>query len=206
MADGLRRCSNFSGFCGGCRETGVWLSSPAMSRVHSNPFNPTLRAWLHAEGSLTARLRGHGTVEVMVLRQGAQRLWPAEQDDLNCPNGYVREVALLLDGIPVVWARSAVSHHALRGPWKALTNLGNRPLAELLFRDKSIERNRLKPHHFPRHGLMECRLRNSWTGLHAAMPAGLLPRWARSSVFWHQGQPLRVLEAFAPWIVRLKVG
>ncbi len=176
-----------------------------MSRVHSNPFHPTLRAWLHAEGSLTARLRDHGAVEVVVLRQGAQRLWPAEQGDLNCLSGYVREVALLLDGAPVVWARSAVSHHARQGPWKALTNLGNRPLAELLFRDKNMERNRLEPHYLPRHGLMECQLRNSWAGLHAAMPASLLPRWARSSVFWHQGQPLRVLEAFAPRIVRLKV-
>jgi chorismate-pyruvate lyase len=50
-----------------------------MLRTHSSPINSTLRAWLHAEGSLTARLRDHGTVDVVVLRQGAQRLWSLEQ-------------------------------------------------------------------------------------------------------------------------------
>lgn len=176
-----------------------------MLRIHSSPVNPTLRAWLHAEGSLTARLRDHGTVEVVVLRQGAQRLWPQEQDDLNCRSGHVREVALLVNGIPAVWARSAASHAALQGPWKALANLGNRPLAELLFQGRHIERNRLKPQHFSRHGLMECQLRRSWVGLHGTMSASLLPRWARSSVFSRQGQPLRVLEAFAPWITQMQV-
>jgi len=29
------------------------------------------------------------------------------------------------------------------------------------------------------------------------------PRWARSSVFWQHGHPLRVMEAFAPWVTPL---
>jgi chorismate-pyruvate lyase len=31
-----------------------------------------------------------------------------------------------------------------------------------------------------------------------------LPRWARSSVFWRHGHPLRVMEAFSPWVAALK--
>ena len=174
-------------------------------RNDSRPSHPTVRAWLHADGSLTARLRMLGTVEVVVLRQSSQLLWKAEQDDLQCCTGHVREVALLVNGIPAVWARSAASHRAVQGPWKALSDLGSRPLAELLFQGRHILRDPLRSHHLLRHGLIECHLRNAWFGLSPGKPAIPLPRWARSSVFRHQGQPLRVMEAFAPWIVAMQV-
>jgi len=167
-------------------------------------MNPTLRAWLQADGSLTARLRCLGHVEVVVLRQGSQSLWRQEQVDLNCHSGHVREVALLVNGIPSVWARSTTSHAALQGPWKALANLGNRPLAELLFQVRHIERDPLQTHYLKRHGMAERQLRDSWAELHGAMSAIQLPRWGRSSVFWRHGQPLRVFEAFAPWVGQLQ--
>lgn len=170
---------------------------------HVAPPHPTLRAWLRAPGSLTARLRAHGVVEVHVLHQGSQSLWPQEQRDLHCLSGHVREVVLLLDGMPVVWARSATSHRALKGPWKALTGLGNRPLAELLFLGRHVCREPLQAHHLLRHGLAEQRLREGWTRLHPDPLCAATPRWARSSVFWRDGQPLRVMEAFAPWITLL---
>lgn len=159
---------------------------------HSHPVQPRLHAWLQADGSLTARLRQHGVVQVVVVRQGTQALWPQEQQDLGCRSGHVREVVLLVDGMPAVWARSATPHAALQGPWKALANLGNRPLAELLFQGRRVQRSPLQSIPLVRHGLMDSRLHKAWTGP--------LPRWARSSVFWHQGQPLRVMEAFAPWL------
>lgn len=149
-----------------------------------------------APGSLTARLRAHGRVEVQVQRQGSQRLWPEERRDLRCRSGHVREVILLLDGVPVVWARSATSHRALQGTWKALTGLGTRPLAELLFQRRHVGREPLRVQQLDRHGRAESRLR-------AALPDGPHPRWARSSVFWQHGQALRVMESFAPWIARL---
>lgn len=164
-------------------------------RQDPHPANPSLLAWLTAPGSLTARLRAHGRVDVRVQRQGSQRLWPEERRDLGCRSGHVREVLLLLDGEPVVWARSATSHRALHGPWKALTGLGTRPLAELLFQHRHVCREPLRIQPLARHGCAAARLRQ------AALPAD--PRWARSSVFWQQGQPLRVMESFAPWITRL---
>ncbi|MES2091479.1 MAG: chorismate lyase [Pseudomonadota bacterium] len=162
-----------------------------------------MRAWLRAPGSLTARLRAHGLVEIQVQHQGSQALWAPEQHDLHCLSGHVREVVLLLDGMPVVWARSATSHRALKGPWKALTGLGNRPLAELLFLGRHVCREPLQTHHVPRHGRIEQRLHAAWQQLHPDQPDAATPRWARSSVFWRDGQPLRVMEAFAPWITRL---
>ncbi|MDD2925410.1 chorismate lyase [Rhodoferax sp.] len=172
-------------------------------RTFPRPVHPPLLAWLRAEGSLTARLRAHGRVEVVVLQQGTQSLWPRERADLNTRSGHVREVMLLLNGLPAVWARSATPHRARQGPWKALANLGNRPLAELLFQRRHIQRDQLQPHRLTRRGQITGRIRQSWNKLHGATPASPLPRWARSSVFWRQGQPLRVLEALAPWTTQL---
>jgi chorismate--pyruvate lyase len=159
------------------------------------PISPRLQAWLTAPGSLTARLRAHGVVEVKVQRQGSQRLWPQERRALACRSGHVREVVLLLDGVPVVWARSATSHQGLHGAWKALTGLGTRPLAELLFQRRHVCREPLLIHRLAGHGRADCRLRKTWSQAH--------PHWARSSVFWHRGQALQVMESFAPWVVQL---
>jgi chorismate--pyruvate lyase len=164
-------------------------------RREAHPASAALHAWLVAPGSLTARLRAHGKVEVQVQRQGSQRLWPEERRDLRGRSGHVREVILLLDGRPVVWARSATSHRALQGSWKALTGLGTRPLAELLFLHRHVDRQPLRVERLAPHGRAESRLRAAWPGPH--------PLWARSSVFRQHGQALRVMESFAPWIATL---
>jgi chorismate--pyruvate lyase len=169
----------------------------------ASPAHPRLQAWLHAQGSLTARLRAHGQVDVQVQHEGNQRLWPQEQADLRWCSGYVREVILLLDGSPIVWARSATTHPALHGPWRALTQLGNRPLAELLFQGRQVRRDPLRKEHLMPCGPVDQRLRAQWQALLGNTPTAGFPRWARSSVFWHCNQPLRVMEAFAPSIIGL---
>ena len=102
--------------------------------------DPGLQFWLQAEGSLTARLRQFGPVQVQVQRQGHMALWVPEQQDVRQRGGYVREVVLLLNGRPAVWARSVTSMAASRGPWRALQGLGTRPLAELLFAARPVAR------------------------------------------------------------------
>jgi chorismate--pyruvate lyase len=123
--------------------------------------------------------------------------------DLQARCGYVREVILLVDGKAAVWARSATLRHAVQGPWRALANLGSRPLAELLFQGRSISRSPLRSHHTARHGPAAIHIRNSLGNHLRPAQSSFSPRWARSSVFGHQGQPLRVYEAFAPWLLNL---
>jgi chorismate--pyruvate lyase len=163
------------------------------------------RSWLQAEGSLTARLRRHGAVQVVLLFQGTQRLGPEEAIDLKCRVGYVREVVITVNRVPAVWARSITSCMAVQGPWQSLKTLGNRPLAELLFSDRYVSRGRLHSHRIARHGLMECSLRDSWIKVRSQNAPNSPPRWARSSVFFRKGKSLRVLEAFAPWVFNLEL-
>jgi len=169
--------------------------------------DPSTNAWLFAGGSLTARLRAHGAVEVIVVKQGAAALWPAEQGDLNCRCAYAREVILLLNGRAAVWARSVTPIPAFHGAWKSLAGLGTRPLAELLFEGRSLARSELVPHRLERQGPVTQWVRQA-TG-QISLVAGQsayafeLPIWGRSSVFWRRRQPLRVFEAFAPWVTQL---
>lgn len=172
------------------------------------PVDARLRAWLQAQGSLTARLRAFGDVQVQVLRQGIQPLWPMEQAELQQRCGYVREVVLWVDGRPAVWARSATPLAAIKGPWRALRGLGTRPLAELLFASSHVLRSPLRMHRLPKGGAMQTYVAGQWQALAGCallkQSAGNAPRWMRSSVFWHTGHPLRVMEAFAPWVCALK--
>lgn len=171
----------------------------------SQPISASLRHWLFAPGSLTERLRQHGEVSVTLLHQGSQRLGTDEQSDLGQSNAHTREVFLMLNGRPIVWARSATLHTAIQGPWKAMTHLGTRPLAELLFEDRAVLRSPLRAHSLARHGEVARHMRDAWAQIHSNPAENPMPRWGRSSVFWRHGQPLRVFEAFAPWVQSLPV-
>jgi chorismate lyase len=165
-----------------------------------------MNRWLKGQGSLTARLRQLGPMEVQVLSQGTRRLWPAERQAIGLSSGHVREVLLLVRGEPLVWARSVTANRALKGPWRALAGLGSRPLAELLFSHAQVTRGPIQRHHWPCRGPERSRARRAVLSASAAarpsptsrpIPS---PRWARASVFWHQGQALRVLESFSPQV------
>jgi len=170
------------------------------------PAAPRLRQWLAAPGSLTARLRLHGAVSVVVLDQGTRKLWPQERRALGCTVGHVREVVLQIDGRAAVWARSTVSVRAVKGPWRAIRGLGTRPLAELLFSHHAVQRGPLFGLALPSGGPAHRHLSRQWeriTPMDKALTHAAAPRWARHSLFRHHGQPLQVLEAFAPWVSKL---
>jgi chorismate lyase len=182
------------------------LPGPLTPLVPSNAW--WKRTWLRAGGSLTARLRHLGNVQVHVQTQGARALWPSEQEALGCRSGHVREVILSVDGLPVVWARSATSHGGLKGPWKALQGLGSRALAELLFSHTQVRRGPLVVHAWRKHGPAHARAARQWLRFchqpnnQAPQARRQTPWHARASVFWHKGQPLRVMEAFNPVLAR----
>jgi chorismate lyase len=171
-----------------------------------NGFDRRVRRWLGASGSLSARLAQHGTsFTVRVLDQGMQHLHPDEASALGLPGrrpGYVREVVLSVDGVPVVFARSVATHGHSVGPWRAIRGLGTRPLADVLFKRKGIERAPLEFASLPPASRMGRRVAKAWresTG--EPVTAGALP--VRRSVFSRCGAPLLVMEVFAsaqqPW-------
>ena len=165
----------------------------------------SLRAWLRAPGSLSARLARHGRFAEQVLRQATAQVRAPERRALGTPRRgctLVREVVLSVDGQALVWARSSLHKSALAGPWKALKGLGRRPLADLLYRDRRVRRSTLQPQRIAAHGPTRRHMARQWalaTG--QAAPRAML--WSRHSVFKRQGAQLRILELFHPDVAAL---
>jgi len=167
-----------------------WLAHP-----HSIPR--PLRSWLSDNGSLTRRLKSRcDSFRVVPLTTGLARPNPDEYELLGLAPGtraYVREVMLLCDGVPVVFAHSVLPQAGLRGGWNGITRLGSRSLGEALFSDHRIERQPLA-YRQVRHG--HPLFRN--IAAHQALAVNAL--WARRSVFCLNDHPLLVTEVFLPAI------
>lgn len=160
-----------------------------------------LAPWLHDAGSLTRRIQNqcdHFTVQT--VHSGLAKVAFDEACLLNiAPHrlAFSREVFLMADGQPVVFAHSTCALAHLRGAWGAVRGLGNRPLGELLFTHPLVLRHPL--HYKLLHGAHPL-LRKAGTQLNAS-PKSL---WARRSLFYLQDAPLLVTEVFLPGIVNLK--
>ena len=167
-----------------------WLAHP-----HSLPHS--LRLWLSDRGSLTQRLKSRcDSFRVVPLATGLARPNPDEYALLGLAPGtraYVREVLLLCNEVPVVFAHSVLPHASLRGGWNGITRLGSRPLGEALFSNSRILRQPLAFH----------RLRHDhplFGAITQQQTLAVSSLWARRSVFCLNGHPLLVTEVFLPAI------
>lgn len=158
-----------------------------------------LRRWLTDRGSLTARLeRQAGSISVRVLFQGLRRPNPDEAFLFASRTArvMVREVLLLRGATPLVFAHTVFDAGALRGAWRGVGVLGNRPLGAALFADPRIARFPLRQKKLGRgHPLYRraaARLRRP--------PAAL---WARRSIFAAGKSPILVSEVFLPAVADL---
>lgn len=144
-----------------------------MEETLNNPWPQ----WLLQTRSLTAALQETGaTFAVEVLFQGESDKLCAHE--YFCQHHYVREVRLLLDGIPVVWARSVCA--AQETYWRNVLDCGNRSLGARLFGGQ-VQAVRSPFHYFA-----------------ASVPGADTPVWIRCSRFDYQGKALLLSEAFLP--------
>lgn len=158
-----------------------------------------MRRWLTDRGSLTARLEHHGgPVRVRVLFQGLRRVNRDEAFLFRPPaaRALVREVLLLRGSMPLVFAHTVVAHAGLRGAWRRVAGLGNRPLGAALFADPRIARFALRQKKLPPSHPLHRRAA-------AQLKASTAPLWARRSVFAIGGSPILVSEVFLPAIREL---
>ena len=154
-----------------------------------------LAPYITEQGSLTAKLRATGAV--FAVRPIQQKYAPCFRD--NC---YVldlsgqdlvwqRDVILQLNAQPVVYAHTCIARPSLRGSWRQITQLGRKPLGELLFSTPAIMRSPLQYAQLDkRHPLYQ---RILAAGVQVSKQV-----WARRSCFIWQGKPLLVTEVFLP--------
>jgi len=148
-----------------------------------------LADWLFDSGSLTRRLTAlaAGRFAVTPLQEGWQPLRDDECAALGIDSGstgWVREVYLLGEEQPWVFARSVAARAALEAFAPVLAELGHRPLGELLFSDPAFVRGPLLATRYP--------------------PAWLPPAvrceglWGRRSCFQRETLGVLVAEVFLP--------
>jgi chorismate lyase len=165
-------------------------------RVAPRPaFSAAQKDWLTRGGSLTAHLRTLGPVEVRVTREAVCLPWPDECAALGLApreRAWVREIVLVVDGVPFVAAHSATPLAASHGVWQAMRRLRTRPLAELLYSDSGVARSALVSR--------RVNARHPLHALAARQTAGHAPQvfYARRSVFERHGVPLLVTECMLP--------
>lgn len=159
-----------------------------------------MRPWLRDDNSLTARIAARcRRLDVRVLRQGMGLPNEDERALVGLPRGrraWLREVLLLADGIPIVFAHSVLAPRDLRGPWRMAAAIGGRPLGAALFADPQIVRGRLR---YERLGAAHPLHRRACAALNERLPA----LWARRSRFLRDAGPLLVTEVFLPGVAAL---
>ncbi len=159
-----------------------------------------LLPWLRNSGSLTQRIMQHcQRFSVHSVRSGMARIALDESALLNITPrqlAWSREVFLYADDHPVVFAHSACKE--LRGAWRTLRQLGNKPLGALLFSHPQIIR---QPLHYKALHAHHPLYRRACSVL--SDPPGRL--WARRSLFYLHHVPLLVTEVFLPEILKLQL-
>ena len=159
-----------------------------------------LLPWLRDPGSLTLRIQQRcDDFSVHNVKSVLARIALDESALLGIAAhqlAWSREVFLLADGRPVVFAHSACAVRHLRGAWSALRDLGNRPLGALLFSHPLVVR---RPLHYKA-------LRSGhplYRRATALLPDSPQRLWARRSLFYLHDAPLLVTEVFLPEILKL---
>jgi len=166
------------------------------SRLHRRDVPDSMLRWLLDPASLTRRIQSacHGSFRVEVLFQGWARPQHNEMRELGMragSSGFVREVHLLCDDHPWVFARTVIPRTTLTGPRRCLTRLKSRPLGAVLFADPSMQR-----------GPVEIARLTPCDKLYPSAIQHLAQRpktiWGRRSLFTLGGKPLLVSEIFLP--------
>ena len=157
---------------------------------------PDLSGWLLDTASLTLRLQRlcPGKFQVRVLSQawGVPRIDEARVLEMKPGRlAIIRQVQLLCDGQPRVYARTVIPVTSLRGKLQRLAHLGTRPLGGMLFADPGMQR-----------GVVELARISRGQSLYQAATRHMRQRpaaiWGRRSVFRLSGRPLLVSEVFLP--------
>jgi chorismate--pyruvate lyase len=172
----------------------LWLENRQGSR-HKIPEN--VQSWIYESGSLTQRLRNFygDSVAVKILRQRWHSPFLSERRLLKLPeNRYslIREVLLHANGKPLVLARTIIPAVTIKAAKSNLSQLGTRPLGEVIFSYPKLERI-----------AMDVTLigPSTWTQPAIAEAGINQPVWGRRTVYAIAHKHMLVSEFFLPEVL-----
>ncbi len=164
-----------------------WLKRPFLSHFYC--------PWLIENGSLTARLQQrYATFSVKPVAMKYAKPIHDEASLLRQPShktALIREVLLMGNSQPVVFAHSVLPRASLRGRWNGLGRLGNKPLGATLFANPKVKRT---PFSYKK--LTSNHLLYKHATQHLTQKPSYL--WARRSIFTLNCASIMVTEIFLP--------
>jgi chorismate--pyruvate lyase len=174
-----------------------WLAQPMNSGAY--------RQWLIERGSLTKRLQSKTKrfqVKPLAVHDGLPYLDESVLLGLVPHHqALLRDVMLMDDKQALVFAHSVLPHASLRGVWRGLSRLGNKPLGAALFADPRVLRAPLQYKKINKHHVLYQQVAQHIDRL----PPSL---WARRSIFQlnsaYKHQAIMVTEVFLPTVLALK--
>lgn len=152
--------------------------------------------WLLDRASLTQRIIGacDGQFRVKVLSQHWTRPMSNEAQALGMRrsgHALVRQVQLLCNDVPWVYARTVIPRRTLTGRQRRLAHLKSRSLGAMLFADPSMRRGELQLARLTDRDKLHSIVAQQLDQSQAVM-------WGRRSVFTLARKPLLVSEIFLP--------
>ena len=172
-----------------------WINKPR--------FSDSLRPWLVDDGSLTSRLQKRYTnfsVKVVVIKYAK----PIQDEaallrQASHKTALIREVLLIGDNQPVIFAHSVLPRTSLRGSWNGLGRLGNKPLGATLFANPKVKRTPLSYKKLrSKHTLYKHAMQHLTQVATTEKPSYL---WARRSIFSLNRANIMVTEVFLPQLL-----
>ena len=171
----------------------------SLSSILSCQVGHVLYDWIAEPRSMTVRLRKHAkrNMKIVVLDQSWSQPRAEERDVLGLSQHariVAREVLLLCDGKPWMYARSIFPKSTLRGKGRCLHELGVRPLGEWMYKDPCLRRvdiqvTPLRAHHK--------NYQDAAMHVNKRLPSVL---WSRRARFILASGSLLVTEVFLPAI------
>ena len=164
-----------------------WLKKPMFAKA--------LQPWLIDNGSLTTLLQQR-YINFLVKPVKVKYAKPIQDEAflMHLPvhkTALIREVLLIGNSQPVVFAHSVLPRNSLRGAWNSLGRLGNKPLGATLFANPKVKRTPISYKKLsPNHALYQ----------HATAHLTLKPThlWARRSIFSLNCARILITEIFLP--------
>jgi len=172
------------------RTKDAWLRKPMLSGDY--------RKWLVHEGSLTLRLQSRyqdfcvKPLMVAYTKANQDEIFPL---NINCRERVlIRNVFLIGQQAPVVFAHSVIPNEILFGRWRGLKYLGAKPLGASLFSNPKVQRTTLNYKKIGKNHPLYQELKKYF-------PETTSSLWARRSVFKFQRANIMVTEVFLPNIL-----
>ncbi len=157
------------------------------------------RKWLIDDGSLTARLKAHYAdfaLQPVLLKNAKAFTDESALIGLKAnQHSLIREVLLMGNHQPVVFAHSVLPKTSLRGAWIGLGRLGNKPLGATLFANPKVKRTPLEYKKLPRQHPISMRVA-------AHMATNPKALWARRSIFSLGCAKILVTEVFLEQLLK----